>query len=486
MFRILLIDDEANILSVLSTLLKAEGYDVVAVREGEKAKEFIENENFDLMVCDIRMTPISGMDLLKVARKFKPESAVIMLTAYATVETAIQAMKLGAFDYVTKPFKVDELLITIQRALEYKKAISENVDLKAQITTKYRFENIVCESPLMKDVCEMIERVARTDTTILISGESGTSKELVAKAVHAHSARKNKRFLAVNCAALPEALLESEMFGHVKGAFTGAMTDKKGLFEAVEGGTIFLDEIGAMPLGIQGKLLRVLQEKEIRKVGGNENISVNARVLAATNTPLEELIKQGKFREDLYYRLNVIPIHINPLRERREDIIPLIHHVLRTELGEGRSVPKISPKVYQILENYDWPGNVRELENAVKHAMAFSHGEEITPEVLPPKILASSPEVTESNRSESPHQFESLKAFLRSKEKDYMKQVLSYVNGDKERAANSLKISLATLYRKLPKNMGGESDDDEDIDTGGEEETTSSNDNSLISSNNSE
>jgi DNA-binding NtrC family response regulator len=452
MSRILLVDNEASILSVLSTLLKAEGYDILAAREGDKAMELLKTEPIDLMISDIRMGPIGGMELLTFARAERRDMSVIMLTAFGTIETAIEAMKLGAFDYVTKPFKVDELFITIQRALEYKKALTENLDLKAQLKTRYRFENIVAESASMKNVCEMVERVAPTDTTVLIYGKSGTGKELVAQAIHAHSRRKNDRFLAVNCAALPEALLESEMFGHVKGAFTGASSNKKGLFEAVEGGTIFLDEIGSMPLSIQGKLLRVLQEKEIRRVGGNDDIKVNARVLAATNTLLDELMKEGKFRQDLYYRLNVIPITIEPLCNRKEDIMPLAYHIIRREVGPNAELPKVSPGTQEVLENYSWPGNVRELENAMKHAITFATDNQITASVLPPKIVSAVGDVRMPGGEEGDEfRFRSLRVFLRSKEQEYLQQVIKAVGGDKEKAADALKISLATLYRKLPK-----------------------------------
>lgn len=454
MSRVLLVDNEASILSVLSTLLKAEGYDVLSIREGEKACDIIKTDPFDLMILDIRMTPVDGMSILRLIRQEQPEASVIMLTAYGSIETAIEAMKLGAFDYVTKPFKVDELLVTVHRALDYRKALSDNVNLKAELKTKYRLENMVAESPSMKTVCEMIERVAPTDTTVLIYGESGTGKELVAKAFHMYSHRKNNKFLAVNCAALPEPLLESEMFGHTKGSFTGAMYTKKGLFEAAEGGTIFLDEIGAMPLSIQGKLLRVLQEKEIRRVGGNDNIRVNARVLAATNVNLEEAIKAGTFREDLFYRLSVIPITIEPLRNRKEDIIPLARHIIRQELGPNREPPKMDPEVRDILLKYPWPGNVRELENAMKHAMTFTTGALITRSVLPQKILASIGEIQgarEARETSDSFRNKSLKTFLLQKEKEYMEAVIHAVGGDKEKAAQTLKISLATLYRKLPK-----------------------------------
>jgi len=454
MARILLVDDEPRMLSLLNSLLKAEGYDVTSVQDGSKVPELINTEVYDLMISDIRMTPIDGMELLKIARAARPTMPVIILTAYGTVETAIEAMKLGTFDYVTKPFKMDELLITIQRALEYSRALSENLELKEELVGRYKFENIVAESAAMRNVCEMIKRVAPADTTVLVTGESGTGKELVARAIHIHSKRKDKRFVAVNCAALPEALLESEMFGHMKGAFTGASVNKDGLFETANGGTLFLDEISSMPLSIQGKLLRVLQEKEIRRVGGNANIPVDVRVIAATNTSLEQMIKQGTFREDLYYRLSVIPIDIRPLRERQEDILPLAYHVLRHEVGEGHELPKLTPEVKEMLERYTWPGNVRELENAVKHAITFAQDGRITPDVLPPRILSSvkvvagRPAATEGTAD--PYRYKSLKAFIRDREKEYLEQVLALTNGDKEMAAKALRISLATLYRKLP------------------------------------
>lgn len=451
MAKILLVDDEPSILSVLGTLLKAEGYDVTAALGGQKGKEYVTSEQFDLMLTDIRMSPLNGMELLKLVHDERPAMPVIMLTAFGSVETAIDALKLGAFDYITKPFKVDELLITVQRALEYNKAITENADLKAQLGTRYQLENIIAESNAMKHVCEMIKKVAPTNTTILIYGESGTGKELVAKAIHAHSNRKDKKFLPVNCAALPEPLLESEMFGHAKGSFTGASSNKEGLFEAVSQGTIFLDEIGAMPLSIQGKLLRALQEKEIRRVGSNDTIPIDVRVLAATNTRLETLMEKGLFREDLFYRLSVIPIEIKPLRERIEDIIPLAYHVLRAELPQGQPMPTIDPEAAAVLEEYQWPGNVRELQNAIKHALTFTKGDKISKENFPPKIAATA--ATRSPISaldDSSPRAKSLKTFLRSKEKEYLKQVLNYTSGDKEKAAKALKISLATLYRKLP------------------------------------
>ena len=452
MARILLVDDEPSILSVLCTILQAENYEVVPAADGQKAIELIENEEFDLVISDIRMTPINGLEILKTVHKECPQTSTIMLTAYGSVETAIEALKLGAFDYVTKPFKVDELLITVQRALAYRHAITENANLKEKLQTRYQFDNIIAESPAMKNVCDMIRRVAPTDTTVLIYGASGTGKELIAKAIHAHSTRTKKEFLAVNCAALPEPLLESEMFGHVKGAFTGASSDKVGLFEAAHGGTIFLDEIGSMPLSIQGKLLRVLQEREVRRVGSNKTVAVDARVLAATNTPLENMIQEGTFREDLFYRLSVIPIEITPLKDRTEDILPLVYHVIQKETPTGQDYPAITPEACAVLEHYSWPGNVRELENAIKHAITFARDNRITLDVLPPKIMASQ-QASGTMPKQDPldaDRCKSLKSFLREQEKEYLNKVLHSTGGDKERAAKSLKISLATLYRKLP------------------------------------
>lgn len=450
MAKILLVDDEPSILSVLSVLLKAEGYEVFLADGGEKAVDMVKSKTYDLMISDIRMRPVDGMQLLKLAREHQPSMSVLMVTGYGSVETAVEALKLGAFDYITKPFKVDELLITVQRALEYNKALAENVDLKAQLSGRYRFENIIAESAPMRAVCEMIERVSPTDATVLIYGESGTGKELVAKAIHAYSRRKDKKFQPLNCAALPEPLLESELFGHVKGAFTGASTDKEGLFEVANSGTLFLDEIGTMPLNIQPKLLRVLQDKEIRRVGGNENIAVDVRVLAATNSRLESLIEQGTFREDLYYRLSVIPIEIKPLRERTEDILPLVYHFLRVGVPEGKEEPTVDPDVLRIMEQYSWPGNVRELENAIKHALTFAVNNVITKECLPSKLLQNVKIDSSMAIRKDDVRGRSLKAFLRVKEKEYLSQVLKHVDGDKQKAAKALKISLATLYRKLP------------------------------------
>jgi len=355
--------------------------------------------------------------------------------------------------YITKPFKLDELVLTVQRALEYHNAINENKELKAQIVHLEKLDGIVAESLGMRRVCDMIERVAPTSTTVLIYGESGTGKELVARALHHYSPRKDKTFMAINCAALPAQLMESEMFGYVKGAFTGANATKTGLFEAAHGGTLFLDEIGSMPLEIQSKLLRVLQDKKIRKVGGSDHTEVDVRIIAASNEKLERLIEQGKFREDLYYRLSVISIDIPPLRNRPEDILPLVGHIMRRELGPDAELPLIDHETQRILDNYNWPGNVRELENTIQHALTFAQNGNITKDTLPAKIVCTVDEGLKSgiitSRREQ-YRAKSLKAFLHDKEKEFLQRTIDSLNGDKEKAANELGISLATLYRKLP------------------------------------
>lgn len=454
MARLIVVENEPATLSLLTTLLKGESHEVTPAKSAEEALAILDKESFDLMLSDIRMVGMDGMELLRQSREQYPAMPVLMLTAYGTVSTAVDALKLGAFDYLTKPFKVDELLNTVRRALEYNRALRENEALKAQLATNYQIGNMVAESAGMKKVCEMIRRVAPTDATVLLTGESGTGKEVVAKGIHACSARKDKLFLPVNCAALPEPLLESEMFGHVKGAFSGADQHKAGLFEAAEGGTIFLDEIGSMPVSIQGKLLRVLQDKEVRRLGSNQHTPVNARVLAATNEDLKGKIAEGHFREDLYYRLSVISIDIPPLRERPEDILPLAMYVLRKETPEGEKPPVLSRDVCAILEGFDWPGNVRQLENCIKHALTFRAGETIERDDLPTQLLANAnPKSTGAAQGVSEQSLEnaaSLKAFLRKKEQEYLKMVLERTSGDKEAAAQELNISLATLYRKLP------------------------------------
>ncbi len=452
MSKILIVDDEVRILMLIQTLLKGNGYETIAAKTGEEALGILAQGGIDVMITDLRMTPMDGLTLIKKVKETHAKLPMILLTAYASVETAIDAMKCGAFDYLTKPFKVDEMLATVKRA---EAAAAEGGGAKdadaGGAASRYRFENIVATSPAMLKVCEMIQRVAPTAATVLIYGESGTGKEVVARAIHSHSPRKEKPWVAVNCAAIPADLLESELFGHVKGAFTGAVADKPGLFETANGGTIFLDEVSSMPLPLQGKLLRVLQEKEIRRVGGNETIPVDVRVIAASNANLEQMAAEGTFRTDLYYRFAVITIEIPPLRDRAEDILPLAAHFLRGEAPAGASAPTLGKDAQDILAAYKWPGNVRELENAIKHAVTFRQEGEIRPEDLPEKIVARARETLAAapQAAATAAAPQSLKSFLKNKEKEYLSRILADSDGDKEKAAKTLQVSLATLYRKI-------------------------------------
>ena len=450
MAKVLLVDDEASILSVLSVLLKAEGYEVLPVDNGEKAIELIKSTPFDLMISDIRMRPVDGIALLKAARETRPTMSVLMITGYGTIETAVESLKYGAFDYITKPFKVDELLITVQRAIEYNKTINENIDLKAQLTGKYRFENIIAESRSMRNVCEMIDRVAPTDATVLIYGESGTGKELVAQAIHAYSSRKNKKFLPLNCAALPEPLLESELFGHVKGAFTGASADKTGLFEVANTGTIFLDEIDSMPLSIQAKLLRVVQEKEIMPVGSGQRKKIDVRILSATNRDLKQLVAAGKFREDLYFRLNVVNIHLPALRERPEDIPPLVEaFVTKYNRKMGRSVLKIEAAAIEALVRHDYRGNVRELENIIEKALVFLSGDVLTLQDLPPEVRSPAGAAQQAESSDGAVISLAVGQDMATIQRQAILATLQHCGGDKQKAAELLKISERKLWYKL-------------------------------------
>jgi len=408
-----------------------------------------------------------------------------VITGFGTIETAVEAMKNGAYDYLEKPFKLDELKLCIQRALSYNTAISENVYLRKQLKKKYQFSQIIGTSAKMQEVFKLIERVADTDSTILVLGESGTGKELVAKALHYNSRRQFAPFVPVNCSALPESLLESELFGHRKGAFTGAISDKKGLFQEADGGTIFLDEVGSMSAMLQSRLLRVLQEREVRRVGDNVPVYVNVRVVAATNEPLEKRIKEGTFREDLYYRLNVIPIHLPSLSERRDDLPLLVAHFLKDKVHPrtGQSF-QITRQAMEVLGAHNWPGNVREMENAIERACALSEDHTIRVSDLPPVLQQyfkepssdtvfqvpslglSESRIGPSQTSHSvtgtaSHPIQTtgeaaanrplgcLKDFLREQELTYLNRALAYTGGDKEKAAQLLEISLATLYRKL-------------------------------------
>lgn len=387
-FLIHLIDDEPIIHDVLGQLLASEGYHVEISSSGEEALEKFKEQRFDLILLDLLMPGMDGLEVLKHIKRIDPEALVIIITAYASVESALTAMKMGAYDYIQKPFKNDELLMTIARALEHRQLQKENIRLRDELKKKFSFSNIIGKSPAMLNVFELIKTAAPTKSTILIQGESGTGKELVARAIHMNSDRADHPFVVVNSGSLPPDLLESHLFGHVKGAFTGAVADKKGLFEAADRGTIFFDEISSISLETQVKLLRVMQDKEFMRLGGTKTIKVDVRIIAATNTDLEELIQQKLFRKDLYYRLNVIKIELPPLRARKEDIPLLVKHFIDLYSKENKKqVEGVSEEVMEILMDYEWPGNVRELENVLERAVVLSRSNIITREALPPFLL---------------------------------------------------------------------------------------------------
>ncbi len=447
--KIVVIDDEPAMVEVISTLCRENGHQVFPFNSAERAMEELAGITPQVVIADIKMEKVTGFDVLEYVRRTLPQTAVILITAYASVEKAVEAMKLGAYDFVTKPFKIDELKFTIQRALEYQSAMRENTMLKKEVRNKYKFENIIGTSRPMQDIYGLINKVADTDSTILIQGESGTGKELVARALHFNSRRANNPFVAVNCSALPENLLESELFGHKKGAFTGAFQDKAGLFEEAEGGTIFLDEVNSMALSLQTKLLRVLQERMIRRVGDTKTVPVNVRVVAASNEQLNDKMKSGAFREDLYYRLAVIPMDLPALRERPEDIPLLVQHFLQKNAAQyGTEAKKIDADAVEGLQRYNWPGNVRELENAVERACALCEEGVVKMADLPPAVQGRGAGANRDNIIEMPIG-QRLDEFIQSEERAYIEQTLRFNNGSREKTASMLGISMATLYRKL-------------------------------------
>ncbi|MBM4127231.1 MAG: sigma-54-dependent Fis family transcriptional regulator [Nitrospira sp.] len=375
MEKILVVDDEPSLRDVLSIMLKRTGYEVISVAGGEEAVELLQKEIFDLVITDLRMPKVGGMDVLKAVKSASPETVVLVITAFASADSAVEAMKQGAYDYLTKPFQVDEVQLIIRNALEKRRLTTENILLKREMASQSSFAQLVGQSDAMQKVFEIVRKVADSKSNVLICGESGTGKELVARAIHYNSARNAMPFVAVNCSAVPETLLESELFGHMKGSFTGAISNKAGLFEVANGGTIFLDEIGDTTPTIQVKLLRVIQEREFRRVGGSQDVKVDVRIVAATNKDLEKAVADGSFREDLYYRLDVIPIRLPPLRLRSGDIPLLVSHFLeRFSKESGKPVPVLSSDAMHVLLAHEWRGNVRELENLIERVVAFSTG----------------------------------------------------------------------------------------------------------------
>jgi DNA-binding NtrC family response regulator len=443
MASILVVDNEHSVRMTLALLLKGQGHQVAEAADGRAAIEKLREEPISLIITDLKMAEVSGLDVLREAKALRPEAGVILLTGHGTIESAVEAMRLGAFDYVTKPFESSELLHRVQNALNHHQLVSEVRRLRQQIREQRGFGTLVGRSPQMARVAEMISRVAKTDTTILIEGESGTGKELVARAIHAESPRADRPFVAINCGALPETLLESELFGHVKGAFTGATATKKGLFEEADRGTLFLDEIGDTSPAIQIKLLRVLQEREIRRVGSNAPIKIDVRVLAATHRSLEALVKEGRFREDLLYRLNVVTIPVPPLRERREDIPLLAAHFLEGAAKRlGKPVPTLSQEAMNLLLEYPWPGNVRQLENAIERALLLATRETIFPGDFPPTVLGT-------GSAGEPGRPSSKLTRLEDVEREHILRTLDELGWNQARAAEALGIGRNTLWRKL-------------------------------------
>jgi DNA-binding NtrC family response regulator len=455
---ILVIDDESGILDTLRILLKNEGFEVTVAQGGKAGLEALKAGAPDIVLTDVRMPQVTGIDILSAVREQDPETPVILMTAQASLQTAIQAVNEGAFYYIQKPFSNDDMVAICRRAADYRQLRAENKHLKQEIRRRERSGQVkpLGKSRVFLDVMRLAEQVAPTESTVLIQGESGTGKEIIARYIHELSARSEGQFLSLNCGALPESLLESELFGHVKGSFTGAVRDKQGLFAAARGGTFFLDEIGEMSPATQVKLLRVLQEREAIPVGGTEAIPVDVRVVAATNRDLEDDIKRGRFRTDLYYRLNVIAIHLPPLRDRRDDIPIFVDAFLKRIAKEhGEEGKRLAPEATDAILAYDWPGNVRELENALERAVVLTKGETVPLSALPVKVSERRAEPLVAERQ---HHSPTLDVI----EQAYITWVLQSEGGNKTRAAEILGIDPSTLYRKLsryegePKTMDGE------------------------------
>ncbi|MGA9260458.1 MAG: sigma-54 dependent transcriptional regulator [Desulfobacterales bacterium] len=444
-----MIDDESNMRHMLAAMLKNSGYSVDTASEGLEGMKMLERSSYDFILCDIKMPKMDGMTFLKTAGDLVKHSTVIMMSAYGTVETAIEAMKLGAYDYISKPFKSDEVTLTLKKAEERERLKKENNILRERIRTiqaDNRFDRMVGQSKAMQAVFELAKKVARHNTTVLITGESGTGKELIARGIHFYSERAGGCLIPVNCGGIPENLLESEMFGYKKGAFTGADRDKAGLFEAAEGGTLFLDEIGELPLSLQVKLLRVLQESEVRPVGDPKTHKVDVRVITATAKNLEAEMRKGTFREDLFYRLNVMQIHLPPLRERTEDIPPLCQLFIERFNGElKKRIASISPGAMSRLMKHPWPGNVRELENVIQRAVVLAEQDALLPEHLPGSVVTG----LENGHLDTLFEGFSLKEAQRSLEKKFIVKALTETGGNRTRAARLLEISHPSLLSKI-------------------------------------
>jgi DNA-binding NtrC family response regulator len=444
MENVLIIDDEKSLLDLLSVVFKKEGYGVRTALSAAKGFEVLDKEDIDLVVTDIKMPETDGMEVLKLVRENHPDVPVVMITAYGSINQAVEALKAGALDYVVKPFDVEELKIIVGRGLAERQLRQENILLKRDLKERYSFENMIGKSRSMQEIYILIEKVASTDSTVLVTGESGTGKEMAARAIHFQSGRHDHQFVSINCAALPENLLESELFGHTKGSFTGAVADKKGMFEVAQRGTLFLDEVGEMSPWTQVKLLRAIQERQVRRVGGTEEIPVDVRIIAATNRDLKKRIQEGKFREELFYRLNVISFDMPPLRKRTEDIPLLVTHFLQKHCDRlGKKTKRFTPEVVGLLEAYAWPGNIRELENVIERIVAIEDRETVTVGCLPKEIVSP-----QKGKPDTNYFFEpgfNLTVYLDDVAKNYVGQALLATAGSIQKAAPLLGISYRTM-----------------------------------------
>jgi two-component system, NtrC family, response regulator HydG len=442
--KILVVDDEPSHRRMLEAVLADEGYDIYQAQDGRQAIERIQEQFYDLVLMDVRMSGVDGIEALKEIREFSPAIPVIMMTAYASVDTAVDALKSGAYDYLTKPLDIDELKILVAKALRFQQLEEENRNLKERLGDRFDFSNIIGCSEAMRQLFEPLTLVAPTDATVLITGESGTGKELIANAIHQNSRRREKSFVKVNCAALPETLLESELFGHEKGAFTGARQRRKGRFQLAHAGSIFLDEIGEMASTTQAKILRVLQEQEFEPLGSSTTQKVDVRVIAATNKKLEEEIEEGRFREDLYFRINVVKIEIPPLRNRRDDIPLLLDHFLKRHAEKNKKLLKgITPRALDLMMRYDWPGNIRELENIIERAVILARSDMITHDELPDVLGGLAPKSLVREVGLTPGRS------LKEVEKEMVLRTLEETGGNRTHTANMLGISRRTLQLKL-------------------------------------
>jgi two-component system response regulator PilR (NtrC family) len=444
--RILVVDDERSMRELLAIVLRREGYEVLLAENGRAAVDLLEREPVDLLISDIKMPDLSGVDVLRAAKKVDQDILGIMITAFASTETAVEAMRLGACDYLSKPFDIDLLKMKVREKIENRQLRQENVFLKRTLGLSHQFSNIIGRSNAMLEVFKMIETVARTNSTILLTGESGTGKGLVAQAIHFHSLRRDKPMVSLNCGAMPETLLESELFGHMRGAFTGADANKKGLLEVAEKGTIFLDEIGEMSAVMQVKLLRVLQERRFRRVGGLEELQADIRVIAATNQDLTKAVAESRFREDLYYRINVIPITLPPLRERREDIPLVAEHFLAKYAEQmSKTLTGVSREAMDLLTRYDWPGNIRELENVIERAVALEATPAILPDSLPAIVRGELPKAAAAPVEALPDAGFDLEAHVQGIERGYIAEALRRAGGVQVKAAELLGMSFRSF-----------------------------------------